>query len=309
MNDLENFVRSQREWLLLEQEEEKAGLVDKLSALTAAECENEGLSLLSLEVDSVSTGLYGRTSVVVKRMNGNPMPSHSFKNGDMVKLYSPAHMNSKHMHSSSSSSSSDSASTVIEGVILKIQGGRSSSNQAKGKSGSTGSTTGVAAGSSSAAAAAAGAAGASKRTSTQVEQQHSRIEIVTDGDVDESFLFQAAPLRLDLLANDATYRKMGFALKDLEGISRGGTRSNSNSNSYSNSNPLVSLLFQQPRADSAADAITVTESRQIRSDYGSLVNNRVVGRVPKIRPFSPFINPSQQAAIENALAAPLLACK
>jgi hypothetical protein len=100
---MENFVVNTRQLLLLEREEEKKQLSDKLQTLSAIQCEKAGLSLLNLDVLSVSTGLYGRTCYSVGRilnkgvassektkiagMSTPPLPAHGFKVGDEIVLY------------------------------------------------------------------------------------------------------------------------------------------------------------------------------------------------------------------------------
>ena len=101
------WVQKQRVLLALEKEEEKIQLTEKLTSLTAKECEEEGISILSIEVESVKTSLYGRTCYALQRKDRSKFPIHNFKNGDEVELYSPK---LKHTHENVS----------ISGVISKV---------------------------------------------------------------------------------------------------------------------------------------------------------------------------------------------
>ena len=155
MSLLSVFTRRQKELLGLEQDDERNAIQSSLSSLSAAQCEDEGLSILSLELDSVRTGLYGRTVVSLRRMNGGVLPqTSSFKVGDEVHLYAP-----RLQHTTSADLSS------VTGVVT-----RCSSNG---------------------------------------------VEFVTEGEVDEELLSSSTPLRMDMLANEATHKKMMYALDDL----------------------------------------------------------------------------------------------
>lgn len=81
---LHEWVHAQRTLLTLEREEEKKQLADKLQQLSALECQENGISLLFLELDSINTTLYGKALLVFHRRDKKPLPAHSFKVGDEV---------------------------------------------------------------------------------------------------------------------------------------------------------------------------------------------------------------------------------
>ena len=200
------FVRKQRELLQLECDEERKMLGDKLSSLSSKACESEGLSVLHMEIESIRSGLYGRTVASLQRMDKKPMPAHSLKVGDEVRIYSP-----KLQYTPAAESSS------VNGVI------------------------------------------------TRVSPLH--VDFVTDGDVDEPSF--PSPLRIDMLANEGTHKKMMSALQDLENMQD------------SQNWPLADILFGQGATG-------------------------IVQEI-KISPFNAGLNESQVAAIENALGSPYLA--
>lgn len=83
-------MSDRRHLLALEQDEERQQLQQKLSQLTAQECQDEGISLLSVEAAESWTSLFGRTTILVRRIDKAPLPNHSFRVGDEVTIYSPA---------------------------------------------------------------------------------------------------------------------------------------------------------------------------------------------------------------------------
>ena len=104
------WVRRTRELLALEHGEERVQLEDKLTGLSSKLCEAEGLSLLHLEVESVRSGLYGRSVVVLQRLDKQPLPpSCSFKVGDEVRLYVPKLQ-----------AGPEAESSQVEGVVSKV---------------------------------------------------------------------------------------------------------------------------------------------------------------------------------------------
>ena len=72
----------QRRLLLLEREEENEQLTSKLETLTAKECEESGISVLSLVLAGVSVSLYGRSCLTLERKDRKVFPNHSLKVGD-----------------------------------------------------------------------------------------------------------------------------------------------------------------------------------------------------------------------------------
>jgi ATP-dependent RNA/DNA helicase IGHMBP2 len=82
------WTKHQRELLEFERECEKSELTDKIGSLSAKECEDAGLSLLSMAVGSSSTALFGRCCLTMVRSN-NQMLLKTFKVGDEVVMYCP----------------------------------------------------------------------------------------------------------------------------------------------------------------------------------------------------------------------------
>ena len=248
---VQSFVRAQRELLALEHEEECGMLSDKLTALGAAECEREGLSILGLHLDSITTGLYGRSIISLYR--NNKSLDSSFKSGDEVKLWTPKLSNTPNADAS-----------TLTGVVIKVT------------------------------------------------ISHIEVAVGGDDEVDELLLTHNAPLRLDLLANDATHKKMMFALSELEDIGNGGPGSGSRKvkdkdrdtssagGAASPAAPLVSLLFGE------AYARRISTTNDVIGGCGGGADLGVVETV-KIQPFTP-LNTSQITAVEYALGAPRIAC-
>ncbi len=207
-HNVHDWVQRQRELLELEKGEEMAMLQSKLSSLSAKECEEEGLSILSLNVVDISTALYGRSCYTIERIvhssksktENKNFPAHSFKVGDEAILYSPKHRSTPQADSSN-----------VTGIISKV-------------------------------------------TKTSIEL------IVSEGKDDDVVL--EPPLRLDMLANEATHNKISGALTELiEGDSPAA--------------PLVNILFH--------DAPVLPPDTM------------------HITPFNPDLNSSQVGAVEYAL--------
>ena len=83
-----NWVKTQKSLIDLEKECEVAQLSTKISSLGAKECQNEGLSILNLEVDGTRSAMFGRCCVILQKMGGKQLES-SFKVGDEVLLFNP----------------------------------------------------------------------------------------------------------------------------------------------------------------------------------------------------------------------------
>jgi ATP-dependent RNA/DNA helicase IGHMBP2 len=146
---MDAWVLKQRELLQLEKDAELDEAVEQIGQLSAKECEELGVSLLSLSVNDTSAGLYGRTVISLTK-EGNPLlPAHSFSSGDIVALSSKA-----------------SASEQLTGIVCKVTDGD--------------------------------------------------ISVAFDNDdaADELGVGEKA-LRLDKLANDASYRKIETTLQQL----------------------------------------------------------------------------------------------
>lgn len=179
--------------LALESEEEKAQLSAKLASLSAKRCEEEGISVISLVIEEVTTSLYGRTCISLQRRDKKPLPNHGFSTGDEVVLRGKGDGND-----------------AITGVVSKV---------------------------------------------TSIS-----IDFVTENYEETEF---EPPLRLDLHASEATYRKILDALRALDQV-----------------------------ADSPALAIADI----VFNDCAMEIPERV-----KITPFNDSLNESQIEAIEVAL--------
>lgn len=82
MND---WIQKQKELLDLENCEEAALLADKLASLGARACENEGLSIINLEVIGIEASLYGRCGAIMQKIGKLPIPN-GLKVGDEVDI-------------------------------------------------------------------------------------------------------------------------------------------------------------------------------------------------------------------------------
>ena len=82
------WTAQQRKLLALEHDSEKLQLTDKIESLTAKECEDAGLSLLSMSIESVTTALFGRCCLSLVRSDSRELLK-SFKVGDEVVVYCP----------------------------------------------------------------------------------------------------------------------------------------------------------------------------------------------------------------------------
>eukprot|EP01033_Poteriospumella_lacustris_P019858 gene19858-14450_t len=82
MND---WIQKQKELLDLENCEEAALLADKLASLGAKACENEGLSIINLEVIGIEASLYGRCGANMQKIGKLPIPN-GLKVGDEVDI-------------------------------------------------------------------------------------------------------------------------------------------------------------------------------------------------------------------------------
>lgn len=108
--DLSQWLSKQRELLGLELHEENQQLSTKLQNLSASECQDAGLSLLSLEIDSVKTTLFGRCTLCFKHSGlSRALHKNNFKVGDEIAVYNP-----KYLHTPSADESR------VEGVISRV---------------------------------------------------------------------------------------------------------------------------------------------------------------------------------------------
>ncbi len=70
----------------LEQGEEVAQDLDRLSSFSPKELEADGLALTRMVIDETSTGLYGRSLVTFVNSKRQPLPPHQFTPRDVAKL-------------------------------------------------------------------------------------------------------------------------------------------------------------------------------------------------------------------------------
>lgn len=111
-----NWVKTQKTLIDLERDCEIEQLTSKISSLGAKECQNEGLSILNLEVEGTRSAMFGRCCIILQKMGAKQIES-SFKVGDEVLLYNPK-LKSTSDSTSSSNSSSDNGS--VFGLISKV---------------------------------------------------------------------------------------------------------------------------------------------------------------------------------------------
>lgn len=78
-----SWIQIQRHLLGLEAEAESNELASKINFLSGKVCEQEGLSLLNLEVISTSSALFGRCNVELQKIGRHQLPNN-FKVGDEV---------------------------------------------------------------------------------------------------------------------------------------------------------------------------------------------------------------------------------
>ena len=91
-NAILTWTKAQRELLHFERECEISSITDKIKSLSAKECQNAGLSLLSMVISSTSSALFGRCRLLMERSNGQQL-LRTFKVGDEVVVYCPKLMN------------------------------------------------------------------------------------------------------------------------------------------------------------------------------------------------------------------------
>ena len=147
------WTAKQRSLVQLERDADNHQLREKMAMMSAKACEAAGLSLLSLSIDSCTTGLFGRTTVTLVRSDGKPFPSRAFKvgyvqpliptsleffiiisnapplpltlsihcihlNRDEVSIYSPKLKNTQKKQSSTEEDDDDE---IVTGIVSKVQ--------------------------------------------------------------------------------------------------------------------------------------------------------------------------------------------
>lgn len=85
---LDSWVKHQIYLLELERSAEADQLSGKIQTLSAVKAQELGISILHLKVDSSRSTLMGRTSLILRRLDDKPFPSHSFRVGDEALLHS-----------------------------------------------------------------------------------------------------------------------------------------------------------------------------------------------------------------------------
>lgn len=119
---MDEYIEKIQQLLLVEHETEVVELQNQIRSQSPAQCEVLGLSILNLDIESISTALFGRIAVDLRSMNGKILPS-SFKVGDEVQLLGStktSHILS-HSKSADKETSSDGAQ-MINGIITKATG-------------------------------------------------------------------------------------------------------------------------------------------------------------------------------------------
>lgn len=112
MPELAEWVTKQCGLLDLELEEENSQLATKIQSLSAIQCQDAGLSLLHLEIDSMRTSMFGRSTITLTSDKGKDaaiLQNSTFKVGDEVVLYNP-----KNRHTA------DAQESQVNGVISKV---------------------------------------------------------------------------------------------------------------------------------------------------------------------------------------------
>ena len=119
------WVENEKKLLALEFKYESEQLADKISHLSAKECEKLGLSLLALKIVAVKSSLFGRFSISLEsnRLKNKVIERFSFKPGDEVILRSLERKPNDRNTTSSvgkSFSSGDSETISLNGVVSKV---------------------------------------------------------------------------------------------------------------------------------------------------------------------------------------------
>lgn len=86
--DFSQWIKNQKELLLLEKDAEVEQLRAGIEGSTSQQCQEKGISMLHMYVQDSRTSLFGRCTYTISKYNKDPLPMHSFKVGDEVSLYS-----------------------------------------------------------------------------------------------------------------------------------------------------------------------------------------------------------------------------
>jgi hypothetical protein len=122
---MEKFVEKTRELLKCDYEEEVAEIRSRIQSESPEKCEILGLSILNLEISSISTSLFGRISVELRYPSKKLLPS-TFRVGDEVcLLYTPLEPDS---NGSVDGIVTKSSAEMIEVTVESIEGLESSTS-------------------------------------------------------------------------------------------------------------------------------------------------------------------------------------
>lgn len=107
---LQNWLEKTKNLLNLEKESEKEQLLNKLNTLTPQECQENGISILNLEIESYSTSLYGRIKYKLNKINKVIITNNLFKVGDEINLY----------ENKKNNNNINNENIILNGIISKI---------------------------------------------------------------------------------------------------------------------------------------------------------------------------------------------
>ena len=106
---MECWIANQIKLLELERVSENEQLNNKIASLSPGDCEEAGISILDLRIESINTGLFGRCcAYFVYSRIGKTHRNKALKVGDEVKIYSPRLKESN-------------SDAIAEGVVSKVK--------------------------------------------------------------------------------------------------------------------------------------------------------------------------------------------
>ena len=117
---LSSWIENQKSCLKLELNEEISQLKDKISQLSARECEKQGLSLLHLNILNIKNSLFGRFSISLEsnRIKNKIIDRVCFKVGDEVVLYSTRKVSKQ--NNDNTLNDDEDLSSSINGIVSKV---------------------------------------------------------------------------------------------------------------------------------------------------------------------------------------------
>ena len=115
-SSLESWLLQTRQLLELELLADTQLLSEKIKALSAKECEKQGLSQLGLKLVSTKSALFGRVSITLEsdKVKNKTLDKLNFKSGDEILLYSTK------TNKNSSNNNEDFEQSSINGVVSKV---------------------------------------------------------------------------------------------------------------------------------------------------------------------------------------------